>query len=66
MGDGGDEHWLVRMEWRPAGWSVCLRLLRFPWTIESRSSPLAPADPGGPGKGAVKRLWYGGGVVDVL
>ena len=22
MGDGGGEHWLVRMEWRPARWSV--------------------------------------------
>jgi len=22
-GDGGGGHWLVRMEWRPAGWSVC-------------------------------------------
>jgi len=21
-GDGGSGHWLVRMEWRPAGWSV--------------------------------------------
>ena len=27
----------------------------------SRSSLLAPAHPGGPGKGAVKRLWCGGG-----
>jgi len=24
MGDGGGEHWLVWMEWRPAGWSMCL------------------------------------------
>jgi len=22
--DGGGGHWLVRMEWHPAGWSVCL------------------------------------------
>jgi len=22
MGDGGGEHWLVQMEWHPAGWSV--------------------------------------------
>jgi len=21
-GDGGGRHWLVRLEWRPAGWSV--------------------------------------------
>jgi len=24
MEDGGGGHWLVRMEWHPAGWSVCL------------------------------------------
>jgi len=23
-GVGGGGHWLVRMEWPPAGWSVCL------------------------------------------
>ena len=58
MGDGGGEHWLVRMEWRPAGWSVCLPLLIFPCTIKSRSSVLAPAHPGGPEKRAVERLWW--------
>ena len=51
MGDCGGGHWLVRMEWRPAGWSVCLPLLIFPCTINSRRSLLAPAHPGGPGKG---------------
>jgi len=56
-GDGGGGHWLVRMEWRPDGWSVCLPLLIFPCTIKSRSSLLAPAHPGGPGKRAVKRFW---------
>jgi len=25
-GDGGGGHWLVRMEWRPTGWSVSLCL----------------------------------------
>ena len=55
-GDGGGGHWLVRMEWRPAGCSVCLPLLISPCTIKSRSSLLAPAHPGGPGKRAVKRL----------
>jgi len=44
--DGGGGHWLVRMEWHPAGWSVCLPLLIFPCTIKSRSSLLAPAHPG--------------------
>jgi len=58
-GDGGGGHWLVRMEWRPAGWSVCLPLLVFPCTIKSKSSLLAPAHPGGPGKRVLKRLWCG-------
>ena len=56
--DGGGGHWLVRMEWRPAGWSVCLPLLIFPCTIKSRSSLLVLAHPGGPGKRAVERLWW--------
>jgi len=51
-GDGGSGHWLVRMEWRPSGWSLCLPLLIFSCTIKSRSSLLAPADPGGPRKSA--------------
>jgi len=55
--DSGGGHWLVRMEWRPTGWSMCLPLLIFPCTIKSRSSLLAPAHPGGPGKRAVKWLW---------
>jgi len=57
MGDGGCGHWLVRMEWFPAGWSVCLPMLIFRCTIKSRSSLLALAHPGGPGKRAVKRLF---------
>ena len=57
----GGGHWLVRMEWRPAGWSVCLPLLIYPCTMMSRNSLLAPADPGGPGQRAIKRLWCGGG-----
>ena len=60
--DGGGGHWLVRMEWRPAGWSggwsVCLPLLIFLCTMKSRSSLLAPAHPGGPRKRAIKRLWW--------
>ena len=58
MGDGGGGHWLVQIEWHPAGRSVCLPLLIFPCTIKSRSSLLAPAHPGGPGKRAVKWLWF--------
>jgi len=61
MGGGGGGHCLVRMEWRPAGWSLCLPLLIFPCTMKSRSPLLALAHPGGPGKRAVKRLWCGGG-----
>jgi len=59
MGDGGGRHWLlVRMEWCPSGWSLCLPLLIFPCTIKSRSSLLAPAHPGGLGKRDVKWLWW--------
>jgi len=65
-GDGGGGHWFVRMEWRPAGWSVCLPVLIFPCTIKSRSSLLAPAHAGGPGKRTVKWLWCGGVVVMLL
>jgi len=66
MGDGGGRLWLFRAEWRPVRWSVCLPLLIFPCTIKSRSSLLAPANPGGPGKRAIKWLWCGGcGVMNV-
>ena len=52
---------VVRMEWRPARWSVCLPLLISPCTIKSRSSLLAPAYPGGPeekGHKTVVWLWW--------
>jgi len=58
MGDGGGGHWLVLMEWRLAGWTVCLPLLISPCTIKSRSSLLAPAHPGSPRKRTVKRFWW--------
>jgi len=32
--------------------------VNLPFTIKSRSSLLALADPGSPGKRAVKRLWW--------
>jgi len=53
----GGGHCLVRMEWRPAWWSVCLSLLIFPCTIKSRSSLLAPGSLGWSRKKAAKRLW---------
>jgi len=56
--DGGGGHWLLRMEWRQARWWVCLPLLIIPCTIKSRSFLVAPAHPVGPGKRAVKRLWW--------
>ena len=56
-GNGGGGHWLVRMEWRLARWSVCLPLLISFCTMKSRSSLLAPAHLGGPRKRAVRRLW---------
>jgi len=37
--------------------------VNLPCTIKSRSSLLAAAHPGGPGKRAVKRLWWCGVVV---
>ena len=49
--DCGGGYRLVRMEWRPVGWSVSQPLLIFPCTIKSRSSLLVPAHP------VVKRLW---------
>jgi len=58
-GDGGGGYWLVRIEWHPAGWSMCLPLFIFPCTIKSRSSLLALAHAGGLRKRAVKRLWCG-------
>jgi len=58
-GDDEGGHWLVRMEWRPPRWSVCLPPLICPCTVKSRSFLLAPADPCGPEKMAIKRLWCG-------
>jgi len=54
------------MEWRPVEWSMCLPLLIFSCTIKSRSSPMAPAHPRGPGKRAVKRLGCGDGSFSFL
>ena len=46
LDDGGGGHWLVRMEWRPAGWSVCLPLLIFPCTIKSSKFSSGTSSPG--------------------
>jgi len=61
MGGGGGRHWLVRIEWHPAGWLVCLPLLIFACSIKSRSSLLALTHSAGPGKKGP----YGCGVVVV-
>jgi len=61
MGDSRGGHWLVRMEWPPAGWSVSASV-NLPCAIKSRSSLLAPAHPGGPGKRAVNGCGGGGEV----
>ena len=55
-GDDGGGHWLVRMEWHPARWSVCLPPLISPCTIKSRSSLMAPAHARWSRKRVVKRL----------
>jgi len=49
-GDGGGGHWLVRMEWRPARWSVSASV-NLSLHHKVQKSLLAPAHPGGPGKG---------------
>jgi len=59
MGDGAGGHWLVQMEWRPAGWLVSASVNLPLHHKVSRKSLLAPAHPNGPGKRAVKRLWCG-------
>jgi len=60
-GDGGAGHWLVRMECRPATWSVCLPRLISPCTIKSRSSLLAPLTWVVPEKGPENSCGGGGG-----
>jgi len=57
MGDDEGGHWSVRMEWCPAGWSLCLLVLIFPCSIKFRNCLLAPAHLGGPGKRAIKWLY---------
>ena len=57
-GDGGVGHWLVRMEWHPAGWSVCLPLyLPLHHKVQKFSS--GTGSPGWSWKKVVKRWWCG-------
>ena len=44
--DDGGGHWLVRMEWRPVRWSVCVPLLIFPCTIKSQKFSSGTGSPG--------------------
>jgi len=55
LGDGEGGHWLFRMEWRSAGWSVCLPLSSLHHKVQKFSS--GTGSPGGPGQRAVKWLW---------
>ena len=54
-GDDAGGHWLVRMEWHQAGWSVCVSL-NLPLHHKVQKFLLAPAHPGGPGKRVVKMV----------
>jgi len=65
-GDGGGGYWLVWMEWRPAGWSVCLPLLISLCTIKSRSSLLTPAEQVVPEKGPQNGCGGGGDTIGVV
>jgi len=55
MEDGGDEHWLVQMEWLPAGWSVCLPV-NLPLHHKVQKFSSGTGHPDGPRKRTVKRL----------
>jgi len=46
MGDDGGGHCLVRMEWCPAGWLVCLPLLIFLCTVKSQKFSSGTGSPG--------------------
>jgi len=60
-GDGRGGHWLVRIEWHPAGRSVCLPLLMFPCNNNVQKFSSGTGSPGWSRKKAVKRLWCGSG-----
>ena len=56
--DGGGEHWLVRMEWHPDGWSVSASV-NLPLHHEVQKFSSGTGSPGWSRKRAVKRLWCG-------
>jgi len=61
MGDGGGGHWLVRMEWCPAGWLVSLPLLIFPCAIKNQKFCSGTGSPGWPrkkGRKTVVVVWW--------
>ena len=61
-GDGGGGYWLVWMEWRPAGWSVCASVnLPLHHTVQRFSS--GTGSPGWSQKRAIKWLWWCGSKV---
>jgi len=61
MGNGEGGHWLVRMEWRPAGFCVSASVnLSLHHKVQKFSSGTGSL--GWSRKRAVKRLWCGGGV----
>jgi len=60
LGNGGGGHWLVWMEWRPAGWSVSVNL---PLHRKVQKFSSGTGLPGCSRKKdrktvVVKRLWY--------
>ena len=61
-GHGGGRHWLVRMEWHPSRWSVCLPVLIFPCTIKCGARRVLFGSPGWSRKKGCKTVvvWCGG------
>jgi len=57
VGDGGGGHWLVRMEWCPAGWLVSASN-NLPLHHEVQKFSSGTGSPGWSRKRAVKWLWW--------
>jgi len=56
MGDDGGGHWLVRMEWRSAGWSVSASA-GLPLYRKVQRFSSGAGSPGGPEKGHKTVVW---------